>query len=378
MSKHIEKAKIPSIDIIVVNYNSTNCLIKCLESVLLHLNGYQTNIFVEDNETNGSIGAVEARFDKVRIQKNIENIGFGAAINSALKKGESPYVVILNPDTSLPDHSLVSAIEFLEINKGIGIVGPRIYEQDGSIQGSARRFPTLLTSVFGRKSPFTKIFPNNPITKKEFLCFNCVNNKEIDVDWVSGACMIVRREAIQQIDGFDERFFLYWEDTDLCKRLKNAGWRVVYFPSACVVHLVGQSSSQKPFFSTLHFHRSCYYLFKKHVKPSLRMITPIVFMGLAIRALFVICLHLTNRIINHKRHTEIKKRKYADNNCCIIKETKKLKKNINDNEEYKIFRAGLLACLSTYATAIIDRKNCKYEYDNTKDVVEHQEFKNRE
>lgn len=285
------------IDIIIVNYKSTEYLIKCIESIYRHLDGVRINIYIQDNETNNSIGAVENRFREVKIQRNTKNLGFGAAINQALRKCHAPYIVLLNPDTILPDGSLKKAIEFLSANRKIGVIGPRIYEQDGSIQGSARRYPTPWTSIFGRKSPLTRLFPKNPITKKEFLCFDCVNSEEIEVDWVSGACMIIRREAIHRIGGFDERFFLYWEDTDLCKRIKEAGWRVVYFPKAQIYHSVGKSSETKAIRSIFHFHRSCFRLFVKHSKMPINLLMPFAFSGLAARCLFVIALHVMNRAL---------------------------------------------------------------------------------
>lgn len=283
------------VDIIIVNYNSTEYLVKCIESIYHHLDSARINIFVEDNESNNTIEVVEKKFREVTIQRNTKNLGFGAAINKALRKCKAPYVVLLNPDTILPDGSLKKAVEYLSMNNRVGVIGPRIYEHDGSIQGSARRFPTLWTSIFGRKSPLTKLFPQNPITKREFICFDCVNNEDIDVDWVSGACMIIRRKAIQQISGFDERFFLYWEDTDLCKRIKEAGWRIVYFPKAQIYHSVGKSSETRAIRSIFHFHRSCFRLFVKHSKVPVNLMMPFVFSGLTARCIFVIALHFIGR-----------------------------------------------------------------------------------
>ena len=291
------------IDVIIVNYHSTDYLIKCIGSIYHNLNHHKVNIFIEDNETNDSIDYVEKNF-RVNVVRNMKNIGFGAAINHALCQCTAPYVVFLNPDSMLPDGSLSAAIDFLTVNPGVGIVGPRIFEQDGSIQGSARKFPTPWTSIFGRKSPLTRLFPNNPITKQEFVCFKSNGLNAIDVDWVSGACMVIRREALDQVGGFDERFFLYWEDTDLCIRAKKAGWRVVYYPISKIIHAGGKSSSTKPMTSIFHFHFSCYKLFEKHAKMHIKPIVPFAFLGLTLRYFFVLMLVCVGNVIQRKNNNK--------------------------------------------------------------------------
>jgi GT2 family glycosyltransferase len=286
-----------TIDIIIVNYNSTKYLIACLNSIYRHLINHHVTIQIEDNETDGSIDIVEKEFRGVKIERNIKNIGFGAAINQALRRCKSPYVLILNPDTVLIDGSLYGALDFMNKNARVGVIGPKVLEPDGSVQGSARKFPTPWTSLFGRKSPLTKLYPNNPFTKREFLCYNCNGHNEIDVDWVSGACMLIRREAINQVGAFDERFFLYWEDADLCRRMQDAYWRVVYYPKSQVTHLVGKSSDTKPITSAIHFHHSCYKLFDKHTKFPIRLMMPIAFLALSLRCLFVSMLTSIRRIL---------------------------------------------------------------------------------
>jgi GT2 family glycosyltransferase len=147
----------------------------------------------------------------------------------------------------MTDGFIEASIRFIDQNDNIGIMGPMIFDEDGGVQGSARSFPTILTSLFGRNSPITKIFPNNSITRSNILTNQSDGKTPMEVDWVSGACMVVRREAMQAVGGFDERFFLYWEDTDLCKRIRDAGWKVVYFPAAKVIHSVGKAAIHVPY-----------------------------------------------------------------------------------------------------------------------------------
>jgi GT2 family glycosyltransferase/glycosyltransferase involved in cell wall biosynthesis len=282
----------------MVNYNSTDCAIKSIESIYKHTSGMPLpNVFVVDNASTDNPEKMYRLFPRIHLLKNKKNVGFSRAVNHALRFGKSPYVVILNPDTIILDGFFHTVSSYLEKNKYAGIVGPKIYDQDGAVQGSARKFPTLLTSMFGRKSPFTKMFPNNPITSKEFVCFSCNGADDIETDWISGACMIIRRKAIEEIAGFDERFFLYWEDTDICRRIKEAGWKVVYHPKAKIIHSVGVSSSTNPISSICHFHSSCFKLFIKHSKMPLRMLAPIVFCGLILRCVFVMFLNRYKKLV---------------------------------------------------------------------------------
>jgi GT2 family glycosyltransferase len=282
----------------MVNHNSTDCAIKSIESVYKSLNGMMANIIVVDNNSRDDPEILKITFPQIELILNKENLGFSKAVNQAIHISHAPFVVILNPDTVIFDTFFYNTIAFLKKNFNVGILGPRIYDADGKIQGSARKFPTPLTSLFGRKSPLTKIFPNNPISKKEFLCFKS-NGKPIEVDWVSGACIIANRKAIEEVGGFDEKFFLYWEDTDLCKRIKDNGWKIVYNPTSHINHYVGYSSSQKPIFTTWHFHKSCFHLFKKHAKWPNTLLTPIAFTGLTLRAIVVMCLHIKTLFENH-------------------------------------------------------------------------------
>ena len=312
-------------DIIIVNYNSTECTINAVESIYNHTSGKLIpNIFVVDNSSCDHPERIHNRFPRLHLFKNKKNVGFSKAINHALKHVKSPYVVMLNPDTIILDGFFPAILKYLEENPWVGIIGPKIYDKDGTIQGSARRFPTLLTSMFGRKSPFTKMFPKNPITAKEFVCFNCNGTDDIETDWVSGACMVIRRKAIEQISGFDERFFLFWEDTDLCRRIKESGWKVVYFPKAKIIHSVGASSSTNPIASIYHFHSSCFKLFLKHNKMPMQLLAPIVLFGLVFRCLFLICLNRYKMKIIKRNELRSKKilrknsKKHRHNDGCIF------------------------------------------------------------
>ena len=252
------------IDIVIVNYNSTDYILKCLESIYADLDGSSATVWIEDNNSADGIQRITDQFPEVILSRNKKNLGFAAAVNQALKKGIAPYVVLLNPDSWILKGFFQKSLSFMEQNHQIAIAGPRILDEDGSIQGSARAFPTPLTALFGRSSLFTRLFPNNPISTSNILTNRSDGIYPMEVDWVSGACMVIRRKAINMVGSFDERFFMYWEDADWCKRMWDGGWKVVYYPVAGIVHHVGVSSSQILLKSSFEFHKSVYLLFEKY------------------------------------------------------------------------------------------------------------------
>jgi GT2 family glycosyltransferase/glycosyltransferase involved in cell wall biosynthesis len=277
-----------SVDIIIVNYNSTDYLIKCLESIYDSLGDISANIFVQDNDSDDDVNRIDELFPEVLITSNTYNMGFAAAVNQALKQSFSPYVVLLNPDTYIEKGFFKSVLCYMEDNPDVGVIGPTILDHDGSVQGSARSFPTPLTGLFGRKSLLSKLFPGNKITRQNVLTNRCDGITPIEADWVSGACMVVRRKAIEDAGLMDERFFMYWEDADWCKRMWHSGWKVMYFPQATIVHYVGGSSDKLLFRSVFEFHKSSYMLFKKYNKTCLLFIRFLVISGLSIRLVFTL------------------------------------------------------------------------------------------
>ncbi len=283
------------IDVIVVNYKSTKHLLQCLDSIYSSLHGIPAEIFVQDNASNDGVDLVRTVFPKVRLCKNRNNLGFAKAVNNALGQGVAPYVVILNPDTYVGKNFLASALAYMEENLDVGILGPQILNTDGSVQGSARSFPRPLTALFGRSSVLSRLFPNNPITKRNVLIDKCNCSDPKEVDWISGACMFVRRDAIKKIGFLDEQFFMYWEDADWCRRMWRGGWRVCYFPQASVTHCIGVSSSQHYLRSVIEFHKSSYCIFYKYNTHYFRLLKPLVIAALTLRMSIVLSINAVSR-----------------------------------------------------------------------------------
>jgi GT2 family glycosyltransferase len=282
-------------DIIIVNYNSTDYLLQCLRSVYGSLQELRAKVIVQDNASADDVSRVQTMFPEVVLSRNAYNMGFAKAVNQGLEESNAPYVILLNPDIHVSNGFFSFVLQYMEENPEVGIVGPKILNLDGSVQGSARSFPTPLTALFGRSTLLTKWFPKNRFTSRNVLTTRTDGNTPVAVDWVSGACMVVRRKAIDDVGPIDERFFIYWEDADWCKRMWRCGWKVVYLPRANIVHYVGGSSEKLLLRSVVEFHKSCYRLFEKHSKPRLRLAMPLVFGCLATRLLFVLFSHGVRR-----------------------------------------------------------------------------------
>ena len=149
------------------------------------------------------------------------------------------------------------------------IVGPRILDPDGGVQGSARGDPDMLTGLFGRTGALRNLLPFLPVARRNVVVEEAVRGgaSSVVVDWLSGACLLVRRDAFLAARGFDERFFMYWEDADLCRRLRGQGHSIRYVPGATAVHKVGQSSRTAKRSSIRAFHQSAYLYYATHVAP---------------------------------------------------------------------------------------------------------------
>lgn len=257
--------------VIIVNFNAGHLLDRCLASLVSHLTGAWEAVVVDNASTDGSVDRVAGLDPHIRLLCNAENVGFGRAINQAMTVTTAPLALFLNPDAVLT----AGAIDHLEqeVNRypSCGVIGPAILNPDGSIQGSARGDPDMLTGFFGRSSTLTRLFPESAAARRNIMTHAGSPGSElggIEVDWVSGACMLVRREAFARVGGFDEAFFLYWEDADLCRRLRDSGWRTRYDPHAQVVHAGSASSRSRPALAIRAFHRSAYLYYSRHVARS--------------------------------------------------------------------------------------------------------------
>jgi GT2 family glycosyltransferase len=280
----------PPVDLVIVNYRSYEELSRCLSSLEPLRSSFAAVTVVDQESDSAAAAAVAAAFPWAVVLERRTNDGFAKGINAGAALGHAPFLLLLNPDCVAGSDFVTRLVDFAAGQAKAAIVGPRILNADGTIQGSARRFPGWSTFIAGRSSWLTRKFPGNPLSRWNLpaLAEDAGTSR---VDWVSGACMLVRREAFDQAGGMDERFFLYWEDADFCKRLEELGWHTIYFPEAEVVHAGGRSSVHAYRESLAAFHTSALMLFRKHARWPASWLAPLLYVALQARLRALLYVH---------------------------------------------------------------------------------------
>lgn len=254
------------LSIIIVNWNTKDYLKKCLESISHAQKDILFEVIVVDNHSSDSSGAMVAReFPDVHLISNNYNAGFARANNQALKQAQGKYFLLLNSDTQVKLDTIKKAVNFIELHPQAGIVGGKILNPDGSLQPSVRNFPTLASQLLILLK-LHNFFPKFSPLKKYFT-WDFDYNKEQEVDQIMGAFFMIRRECLEKVGFFDERFWLWFEEVDYCQRAKKKEWKVVYTPSFEIIHAQGQSFAQlKALKEQYIFNKSLLYYFKKHAR----------------------------------------------------------------------------------------------------------------
>ena len=256
---------------ITVNHHSSDVLPVCLDSIYQTLPNRSFEIIVVDNSGNDpGMSTIRKNYPDIHLLSNRVNRGFGRANNQAAAVSRGEMLVFLNPDTELTGHAVERMQAHLASHPQIGVLGPKVLNRDSSLQYSCRRFPTLWTGLFNRYSILSQLFPSNRFTT-QYLMTDFDHNAIREVDWVSGCCMMLRREVFERSGGFDESYFLFNEDVDLCRSLKNKGYPAVYFPEAEVIHSIGASHRHVPPSIIIERHRGMKHYFKKHHSAAGRM-----------------------------------------------------------------------------------------------------------
>ncbi len=252
----------PALSIVIVNWNVRDLLRRCLSSILADSPSRTLEIIVVDNgSSDGSVEMVRAEFPAVHLIANAENRGFPAANNQGIAVARGRYILLLNPDTEIVGDALATLVVFADAHPDVGMVGPQLLYPDGSIQSSRRRFPTLATGFF-ESTWLQKYAPRRLLERYEFL--DQPADAVQDVDWLYGAAIMARREAVAQVGPLDEGYFMYSEEMDWCHRFRAAGWRIVYLPTAQVIHHEGKSSEQVVAARHIHFQTSKVRYFCKY------------------------------------------------------------------------------------------------------------------
>ena len=268
--------------VVIVNYASWPLTLRCVESLLATGHG-DLEVVVVDNDPADAPAPPEMPFP-VHLIRNKANLGFAAACNRGIAACMGEVVVLINPDTTVKGGFFERVGAFFEGDERVGVAGPRIVDGEGELQLSARREISLVSGLLGRTSLLTRLFPKSSLVAKQFPAVTG-GAAPTAVDWVSGACMLARKRTLDGIGAFDERFFMYFEDADLCRRAREAGWLVYYLPHVEVVHGTGGSTHSKPK-AIWRLHKSAFLYHRKHgAHGPLNLYSLLVLLGLAGRAL---------------------------------------------------------------------------------------------
>jgi GT2 family glycosyltransferase len=214
------------------------------------------------------------------------NVGFGAAANQAATRTNAPLLWLVNPDAVVKPGAFVALRETLAADSSCAIAAPQLLNLDGTTQESARGEPTAWTGLFGRHGLLTKWFPDAAGARRNLRARDLVASgvESSAIDWAMGACLLIRRDVFDRVGGFDERFFLYWEDADLCRRIRDLGFVIRYVPRARVVHAGAASSRTVRRFAIRAFHRSAYLYYATHtVRSRWHPARPLAWIALTVR-----------------------------------------------------------------------------------------------
>jgi GT2 family glycosyltransferase len=249
---------------VVVHYRSLDTLPTCLNALDAASRGMARETVVVDNASSDDVAAWIARErPEARLITNSENLGYAKAVNQGIAGSRGEFVLVMNPDCFLEKDAVLVMMRHARENPWVGIVGPQLLTEDGSIEYSARSFPDAFSFLFNRYSLLTRWFPDNPFSRR-YLLTDWDHRTVRDVDWVSGACMLVRRAAIDAVGPMDPAFFMFNEDVDWCRRMGNGGWKVTYVPEARATHRIGASRTRVSNHLILERHRGMMRYFHKH------------------------------------------------------------------------------------------------------------------
>lgn len=250
------------LSIIIVSWNVAELLKACLQSIAQSpLREYTLEIIVVDSaSTDNSVQMVREQFPQVKLLPQTENLGFSRCNNIGLQVATGRYIFLLNPDTEIVGDALAKMVAYMDANPTVGILGPHTLNTDSTTQSSRRRFPTLALG-FVESTWLQQFAPKSMLD--HYYATDMADNAISEVDWVQGSALLARREVYAQIGGLDEGYVMYSEEMDWCKRAKVAGWRVVYFGQANIVHHGGKSSEQVTARKHIHFQESKLHYFRK-------------------------------------------------------------------------------------------------------------------
>lgn len=256
-------AEKPDVSVIIVNWNTRDLVLRCIRSVIETRGAYGQEIIVVDNaSSDGSAEAIENDYPDVLVVRNAENLGFARANNIGIKKSRGRYICLVNSDVQVLDGTIKYLLEYMEKNTSVGVVGPTILWPDMTLQDSCRRFPTLWTK-FCETFALHRIFPHSALLSGEQMAY-FAHDRITMVESLAGCFLMIRRDALEEVGLFDEQYFIYSEETDLCKRFREAGWQILFLPDVSAIHNQAASSAKDPVKYALLQQQSLLKYWRKH------------------------------------------------------------------------------------------------------------------
>jgi GT2 family glycosyltransferase len=253
----------PILSIVIVSWNAQDYLLRCLKLIMAETSDFEVEIIVVDNaSTDGTPELIREFFPQVKLICNGKNLGFAKANNIAIKESTGEYICLVNSDILVGKDCFKKLLEFMEENPRMGMIGPRTVNPDGTLQRSCFSFPSAWNN-FCRALALDSLFPKSPLFGRRLMTF-WPHDTVRGVDALNGCFLMVRREALNEVGLLDETFFIYGEDIDWCKRFREAGWDVVFFPGAEAIHYGGASSSNAPIRFYIEMHRADMQYWEKH------------------------------------------------------------------------------------------------------------------
>jgi len=250
------------ISVIIVNWNTKELLRSCVSSVQADVEGIAEIIVVDNGSSDGSQDMIHVEYPEVVLIENKKNLGFAKANNVGIKKMTRRYACLVNSDVIVLPGCMNVLAEYMNANSGVGVVGPRVLWPNMTIQDSCRKYPTLWNNLC-ESIRLNKIFPHSNLFSSEHMMY-FKHDRLIEVDGLVGCCMMIRKIALDEVGLFDESFFIYSEETDLCKRMSESGWKIIFNPKAQIIHYGRGSSSKEPLTFALEQQKSKMKYWKKH------------------------------------------------------------------------------------------------------------------
>jgi N-acetylglucosaminyl-diphospho-decaprenol L-rhamnosyltransferase len=271
-----------SVSVVLVTYESAEDLAACVATLPAAAGPHELEIVVVDNASRDASAEI-ARGLGIKVLESPTNLGLSRAIDRGAAATVAPWLLLVNPDTRLAPGSLARLLRTAHADPTIGCVGPHLRNSDGSEYPTGRRFPSILVGAL--HAALGTVWQGNPATR-HYHMRDVDRSRPVQVDWVSGACMLLRRDAYEAAGRFDAGYFMYFEEMDFCLRLRRAGWRAVYDPGAEVTHILGGSTRSAPYRKVWNHHRSALRFYcRRYARDPRLLLAPLVALFLAVRGL---------------------------------------------------------------------------------------------